>query len=269
MSEKDLGGKVMIVTGANTGIGRVTAEALAARGARVILACRSEEKTKPVVDAIKASGGDAEYVHLDLADLDSVRACAAEILAKDEPLHVLINNAGLAGLRGQTKQGFELVFGTNHLGHFLLTELLLPRLRASKPSRIVNVSSGSHYQAKGIDWDALTKPTVTITTLPEYAVSKLANVLFTKELARGKAGEGVHSYALHPGMIATDAWREIPWPVRPIMKLFMLTNEEGARTTLHCATSDAVANDDGLFYDKEKPREPSALAMDEALAKEL
>jgi retinol dehydrogenase-12 len=208
-------------------------------------------------------------VHIDLADMESVRAAAGRILAKEQPLHVLINNAGLAGLRGVTKQGFELVFGTNHLGHFLLTMLLLPRLRESAPARIVNVSSGSHYDAKGIDFDALRKPTATVTSLPEYAVSKLANVLFTKELARGKAGPGVHSYALHPGMVASDAWREVPWPFRSIMKLFMITNEQGAQTTLHCATSPDVAEDDGLFYDKCKLREPSKLAQDETLAKEL
>jgi NAD(P)-dependent dehydrogenase (short-subunit alcohol dehydrogenase family) len=269
MTDRDLDGKVMLVTGANTGIGRVTAEVLARRGARVILACRSEEKTKPVLDAIAAAGGSAEFVALDLADLASVRACAAKVLEKEEPLHVLVNNAGLAGLRGVTKQGFELTFGTNHLGHFLLTTLLLPRLRASAPARIVNVSSGSHYKAKGIDFDALRKPTAHVTGMPEYEVSKLANVLFTKELARGRAGAGVHSYALHPGVVASDAWRQMPWPVRPLAKLFMLTNEEGAKTTLYCATSPDVANDDGLFYDKEKQREPSKLAFDEALAKKL
>ncbi len=265
----ELKGKVILITGANTGIGRVTAEKLAQGGARLILACRSKEKTQPVVDAIKAAGGDAEFVPLDLADLDSVRAAADIVLQKDEPLHVLINNAGLAGLRGQTKQGFELIFGTNHLGHFLLTELLLPRLRKSAPARIVNVSSGSHYQAKGIDFGALKERTKTVTSMAEYEVSKLANVLFTKELARGRAGAGVTSYALHPGMVASDAWREIPWPVRPIMKLFMITNEQGAETTLHCAASDEAGKEDGLFYDKKKPREPNKLAHDEALAKEL
>jgi retinol dehydrogenase-12 len=265
----DLDGKIVLITGANTGIGRATAEELARRGARVILACRSEEKTKPVLDGIIAAGGKAEFVALDLADLHSVRACAASVLSKKEPLHILINNAGLAGLRGVTKQGFELTFGTNHLGHFLLTELLLPRLRESAPSRIVNVSSGSHYQAKGIDFDALKKPGTHVTGMPEYEVSKLANVLFTKELARGKAGDGVTSYALHPGMVASDAWRQMPWPIRPIMKLFMISNEEGAKTTLHCATSADVAKDDGLFYEKSKPRKPSALAFDETLAKKL
>ncbi|HSQ64978.1 MAG TPA: SDR family oxidoreductase [Polyangiaceae bacterium] len=268
MSEEDLTGKVVLVTGSNTGIGRVTAEQLALRGARVILACRSREKTQPVVDAIAAAGGDAELAELDLADLESVRSCADAILAKNEPLHVLVNNAGHAS-RGQTKQGFELIFGTNHLGHFLLTKLLLPRLRASAPARIVNVASTNHYGAKGIDFEALRRPTATLTAIEEYAVSKLCNVLFTKELARGRAGEGVRSYALHPGIVRSDAWRRIPWGFRWLVQRFMLPTEEGAKTTIHCATSPEVAADDGLYYDRCKPRRPSALAEDEALAKRL
>ena len=135
MTDAGLSGQTFLVTGSNTGIGRVTAETLAKRGAKVLLACRSEEKTRPVVDGINAGraagGGEAEFVALDLADLVSVRKCAEALLTKDVPLHGLINNAGLAGLRGVTKQGFELTFGTNHLGHFLLTQLLLPRLRQS------------------------------------------------------------------------------------------------------------------------------------------
>jgi retinol dehydrogenase-12 len=269
MTDRDLSGRVMLVTGSNTGIGRVTAEALAARGARVLLACRSRDKTLPVVEAIVAAGGEAEFVPLDLADLESVRACAEQVLAKDEPLHVLVNNAGLVA-RGTTKQGFELIFGTNHLGHFLLTKLLLPRLRQSAPTaRIVNVASKAHYQAKGIDFEALRRPTATITGVPEYAVSKLCNVLFTKELARGRAGDGVHGYAVHPGVVATDAWRRIPWPFVNLMKLFMITIEEGARTSVYCATSPDVAGDDGLYYDESKPRKPSRLAADEGLARQL
>jgi NAD(P)-dependent dehydrogenase (short-subunit alcohol dehydrogenase family) len=268
MADTALGGQTFLVTGANTGIGRVTAETLAHRGAEVLLACRSEEKTRPVVDGIRAAGGKCEFVALDLADLDSVRRCAEGLLAKDVPLHGLINNAGLAGLRGATKQGFELAFGTNHLGHFLLTTLLLPRVRAVR-GRIVNVASKSHYDAKPIDWDAVRKPTAHLTGLPEYAVSKLCNVLFTKALASGEAGEGVHSYALHPGVVASDAWRQVPWPVRSIMKLSMISNEEGARTTLYCATSGDVAADDGLYYDRCKPKQPSALALDADLARTL
>lgn len=269
MSSKDLEGRTMIVTGANTGLGRVSALELARRGARVHLACRNEEKTRPVLDAIRADGGDAEFLKLDLADLASVRAAAETYLARGEPLHVLMNNAGLAGAKGLTRQGFELTFGTNHLGPFLFTQLLLPRLREGAPSRIVNVSSRGHYRAPGIDWDAQRRTTASPTGFPEYCVSKLANVLFTKELARGKAGEGVRSYALHPGGVATDVWREVPWGIRHLLKLFLISEEEGARTQLWCATSSDVADHDGRYYDKCKEKRPSKLALDEALAREL
>jgi NAD(P)-dependent dehydrogenase (short-subunit alcohol dehydrogenase family) len=260
----------VVVTGANTGIGRVTAEKLAEDGAHVWLACRSREKTQPVIDGIAAKKkGEAELLALDLADLESVRAAAKTLIDRDEPIDVLVNNAGLAGLRGTTKQGFELTFGTNHLGHFLFTTMLLPLLRKSAPSRIVNVSSKAHFDAKKIDWAALKKSTATITGVPEYEVSKLCNVLFTKELAREHAGDGVHSYAVHPGVIASDAWRQIPWPIRPIMRMFMKTTEEGAQTSLYCATSKDAADDDGLYYDESKPKACSPLGEDVALAKEL
>ena len=271
-SDRDLAGRTFLVTGANTGIGRATAEALARRGGKVFLESRSEEKTRPVLEGIRAAGGTAELLALDLGNLASVRAAAKAFLDRDEPLHVLVNNAGLAGSRGITKDGFELVFGTNHLGPFLFTKLLLPRLRASAAgggARIVNVSSKAHYDAEGIDWDTLRKSTKTITTLREYAVSKLCNVLFTKELARGRAGEGVKSYALHPGVVASDAWRKIPWPIRPLMLRGMLTVEQGAETSLYCATSPEVADHDGRYYDHSREKKPSVLADDAALAKEL
>lgn len=271
MSEStgELAGKVALVTGANTGIGRVTAESLAKRGARVFLAGRSGEKTAPVVEGIVRAGGRAEFLALDLGDLGAVRTAAERFLATDAPLHLLINNAGLAGQRGVTRDGFEIAFGTNHLGHFLFTNLLLDRMRTTGPGRVVNVASKSHYQAKSIDFDALRQPTRSVTGLPEYAVSKLANVLFTKELARGKAGGGIHSYALHPGVIASDVWRSVPWPFRSIMKRFMKTNEEGAQTTLYCATSPAVADHDGRYYDDCAERRPSRLADDADLARTL
>ena len=266
----DLHGRTFLVTGANTGIGRATAHELARQGGRVILACRSEEKTTPVVDAIKAAtGSDAvEYLHLDLADLDSVRATAKTFLDRDEPLHVLINNAGVAGQRGLTAQGYELAFGINHLGHFLLTTLLLDRLRESAPARIVNVSSDSHYQAKGIDYDALRRPTKSVTGMPEYAVSKLCNVLFTQELARRYLASEIAAYAVHPGVIASDIWRRVPWPVRPLMTLFMKSPEKGAATTLYCATSSDVDGKSGGFYVNCGEKEPNSVATPE-LAAEL
>ena len=259
--------KTVLITGANTGIGRVAAEELARQGAHVFLACRSEERTRPVIEAITAHGGRATFLPLDLADLESVRACARAFVAASTTLDVLINNAGLAAQHGVTKQGFELAFGTNHLGHFLLTKLLLPAMRVTPGARIVNVSSGSHRNAPGIDYEAVRKKTASVSGLPEYSASKLANVLFTKELARGKAGAGITSVALHPGVVASDVWRSVPWPFRSIMKLFMLSNEEGARTTIHCATTADL--EDGGYYDKSKPKHASRTAQDEGLAAEL
>lgn len=265
----DLKGRTMMVTGSNTGIGRLTASILAKRGAKVILACRNEEKTQPVLESIRKDGGEAEFLKLDLGSFDAIRASAAEFLARKEPLHVLINNAGLVK-HGKTTDGFELVIGTNHLGPFLFTLLLLPLLRESKPARIVNVASGSHYDAKSLPFERFRDKTWSVTGMAEYEISKLCNVLFTKELARGKAGDGVTSYSLHPGtMIATDIWREVPFFVRPILRLFMTTMEDGVKTTLYCATSPDCATEDGLYYTDVKLKKPSALAEDEALAKDL
>jgi retinol dehydrogenase-12 len=260
-----VGERTVVVTGANTGIGLATASALAGQGWRVFVACRSEGKGAAAVAGIKAAtGNDAVFLlMLDLADLASVRTCAAEFLARGEPLHVLINNAGVAGRRGLTKQGFELMFGVNHLGHFLLTELLLERLTSSGPARVVTVASDAHYSAPGIDWDALRRPARGITGLGEYAVSKLCNVLFSQELARRTEGTGVHAYALHPGVVASDIWRRVPWPVRPLVTRRMLTVDQGAQTSLYCATSPSVAGDSGRFYDKCALREASEVATPE------
>jgi retinol dehydrogenase 12 len=241
-----------LVTGANTGIGKATAEALARRAGRVYVAARSAAKGEAAVADIKAATGSDSvwFLGLDLADLESVRESAAAFLAREEPLHVLVNNAGIGGAHGVTKQGFELTFGVNHLGHFLLTRLLLARLTESAPARVVTVASDAHYGAQGIDFDALRRPARGITGLPAYGVSKLCNVLFSQELARRTAGTGVHSYALHPGVVASDIWRRVPWPVRPLVTRRMLSVDEGAATSVYCATSAEVADESGLFYDK-------------------
>ncbi len=269
---QDLVGKTYVITGATSGIGKVTALELAKRGANLILANRSLEKTAPVVEAIKAATRSAniEVVQLDLGDLASVRKCAETLLAKQVPIHGLINNAGLAGVKGVTKDGFEIQFGTNHLGHFLLTNLLLERIKESAPSRIVNVASKSHYQAKSIDWAAQRQPTKHATALPEYAVSKLANVLFTKELATRLAGTGVTAYSLHPGVVATDVWRKVPAPLRWLIKRFMISPERGAEATLRCATDPALASESGKYYDVGGvEKRPSRVAEDADLARTL
>jgi len=263
-------GRTFLVTGANTGIGRATAAALARQGGRVYIASRSREKGEEAVAGIKASTGNEAvwFLPLDLADLDSARACAAAFLATGDPLHVLVNNAGVVRARSRTKQGFELMFGVNHLGHFALTNALLGCLTASAPARVVTVSSDSHYSARGIDFEALRRPERGITGLHGYAVSKLCNVLFSQELARRTADTGVTSYALHPGVVASDIWRRVPWPVRPLITRRMLTVDEGAATSLYCATSPDVAQDSGKFYDRCAERAPSRVATPE-LAAEL
>jgi NAD(P)-dependent dehydrogenase (short-subunit alcohol dehydrogenase family) len=169
----------------------------------------------------------------------------------------------VAGARGLTKDGFELGFGINHVGHFALTAALLDCLAASAPARVVTVASDAHYQAEGIDFDAVRRPTASRTGLREYAVSKLANVLFAQELARRTEGRGVTAYALHPGVVASDIWRRVPWPVRPLMKLRMLSTQQGAQTSLHCATAPELAAVSGRFYENCRERQPSAVATPE------
>ncbi len=264
-------GKVVLITGANVGIGRVAAVALARTGAQVVVATRSLPRTQGLLDEVKAMGGpgSAEWLELDLADFASVHRAADAFLAKGLPLHVLINNAGVAAAKGLTASGFEMAFGINHMGHFLLTQRLLPCLQASAPARIVTVASRAHTRVSGIDWQAVREPTRSGAGLAEYGVSKLANVWFSAELGRRLGGTGVHTYALHPGVVATEIWRQLPKPLAVMAKWFMISPEEGVATTLYCATSDAVAAQTGLYYDQCRPKLPSRLGQDTALAAEL
>ena len=261
-------GRTFLVTGGNTGIGRATATALARQRGRVYVACRSAAAGEAAVSAIKAETGSATVwlLPLDLASLASARSCAGRFLALDEPLHVLVNNAGVGGQRGLTADGFEVHFGVNHLGHFALTMLLLDRLKASGPgARVVNVSSEVHYSAPGIDFEAVRRRTRSMAGMREYAVSKLSNVLFSQELARRLGGTeaGVTSYSLHPGVVASDIWRRVPQPARSLITRRMLTTELGAVTSLYCATSAAVATESGRYYDKCAAREPNPAATPE------
>jgi dehydrogenase/reductase SDR family protein 13 len=258
-----------LITGSNTGIGRATAEALAAKGGRVILAARSHEKTMPVVHELRARfpNTEVEFLLIDLADLASVKSAATTVMSSGRPLDVLINNAGLAGSTGRTKDGFQLTFGTNHLGPFALTEMLLPLLTAAPQGRIVNVASEGHRGAKGINWEALREFDKGL--LAAYSVSKLANVLHAKELARRLTGTRVTTYSLHPGVVASDIWRKLPAPVRAIGKLFMISNEKGAQTSVYCATAPELASVSGRYFEKCREKEPAPLANDEALAREL
>jgi NAD(P)-dependent dehydrogenase (short-subunit alcohol dehydrogenase family) len=270
-TEVDIADRVAIVTGGNSGIGHEAALQLASMGMRVFITCRTQAKGKPVVEGLRERSGNAnvECLALELGDFDSVRQCAEDFLALDLPLHLLVNNAGIGVQRGLTPSGFELAFGTNHLGPFLLTALLIERMVRSSPGRVVIVSSKGHYNSKGIDFEAVRKTTKSQSGADEYYASKLANVLFSRELSRRLEGTGVRTYALHPGVVATEVWRRFPTPITWFAKLFMISIEEGAKPTVYCATSPEVAQQSGLYYDGCELKEASELARDEALARKL
>lgn len=272
MTAADLQGRTFFVTGANSGIGRAMVEALAARGASVVLASRSKERTEPVLDGIRRShpGANAEFLEIDVSDLASVRTAAGRFLATGRPIDVLVNNAGIAGTRALSRDGFDLTYATNHIGPFLLTNLLLPRLRAAPEGRIVNVSSVAHMGVKRLDWAGLERRAEPKRSgFPDYAVTKLMNVLHAKELARRLAGTRVTTSALHPGAVASNIWRAVPQPFQWLLKQFLLSNEEGAQTPLYCATAPELATVTGRYYDKCREVAPNPLADDDALAQEL
>ncbi len=272
MTAADLQGRTFFVTGANSGIGRAMVEALAARGASVVLASRSKERTEPVLDGIRRGhpGANAEFLAIDVSDLASVRTGAGRFLATGRPIDVLVNNAGIAGTRALSRDGFDLTYATNHIGPFLLTNLLLPRLRAAPEGRIVNVSSVAHMGVKRLDWAGLERRAEPKRSgFPDYAVTKLMNVLHAKELARRLAGTRVTTSALHPGGVASNIWRAVPQPFQWLLKQFLLSNEEGAQTLLYCATAPELATVTGRYYDKCREVAPNPLADDDALAQEL
>ncbi|HTS87268.1 MAG TPA: SDR family oxidoreductase [Gemmatimonadales bacterium] len=268
----DLAGRTFLVTGANSGIGRAMVEALAPAGARVILASRSRERTEPVAEALRRAypASQAAFLEIDVSDLNSVRRAAASLLASPQSLDVLVNNAGVAGTRALSADGFDLTYATNHIGPFLLTNLLLPKLSESPAARIVNVASIAHFRAAGLDWATLQRRTAPKRSgFSDYAATKLMNVLHARELARRLAGKRVTTYVLHPGAVASNIWRAVPQPLQWLLKRFMLSNQEGAVTPLYCATAPELATETGQYYDKCKVFRPSPLAQDESLAREL
>ncbi|KAM3595263.1 uncharacterized protein V6R79_020768 [Siganus canaliculatus] len=279
-SSAKLHGKTAIVTGANTGIGKTTALDLARRGARVIMACRSRPRAEAAIQEIIQETGNNQvvFMELDLASLTSVRTFADDFLRSETRLDLLINNAGLmAG--GKTEDGFGMIFGVNHLGHFLLTLLLLDRLKASGPSRVVNVASKAYTMGQ-VDFPCLSRDrdlalgSSDYQLFQKYCHSKLCNVLFTLELAKRLQGSAVTCYCLHPGGIKTEIgrytgfwWRLI---TAPFIFLFFVDAESGAQTTLHCALEPGIEHLSGRFFSECSPQmKMEAKAEDGAAAKKL
>jgi len=259
----NLSGKHFVVTGANSGIGAATVAQLAKQGAHVTLACRrpSEgEKARASILASGATAGTVDVAELDLASLGSVKRFATRLIDSGKPLHGLVNNAGVMNTpKGKTHDGFEMQFGVNHLGHFLLTELLIPALRANQPSRIVNVSSCYHDKAQGregrIDFDDIHFERRRYDGWAAYAQSKLANVLHARSLAKRLAGSGVTPVSVHPGWVRTNLIRSTipPWVqnhlLSPILKLGgMIEPWEGTQSTLFALLSPEVPAHAGAFF---------------------
>ncbi|XP_066504469.1 retinol dehydrogenase 13 isoform X2 [Hoplias malabaricus] len=276
-STTHLDGKTVLITGANTGIGKETALDMAKRGARVILACRDLDKAHAAAEEIrkKSGNGNVTVKKLDLASLRSVRNFAREIQEKEDRLDILINNAGIMMCpKWKTEDGFEMQFGVNHLGHFLLTNLLLDQLKRSTPSRIVNVSSRAHERGQinfeDINMDQNYHP------LKSYSQSKLANVLFSRELAIRLKGTGVTVYSLHPGVVRTELGRHF-FPFMALWKrilyapffLLLKTPWEGAQTTIFCAVDESLQNTSGLYYSDCAVKAEAPQAKDDAAAKRL
>jgi retinol dehydrogenase-14 len=271
----DVRGKRILVTGATNGIGLEASVALARQGARVVMVGRDPERTAAAVAAVKARSGAAEVSHhlCDFSSQASIRRLAAEVLATHDRLDVLVNNAGgVNKRRGVTVDGIETTFAVNHLGYFLLTNLLLDRIVRSAPARIVTVASIGHRQGK-LDFDDLGFERGGYSIMRAYTRSKLANVLFSAELARRLAGTGVTANSLHPGSVATNIWSGAPTWAKPIITVllrpFFISAEKGGRHIVQLAADPSLAGVTGKYFETGRMIDPAPLGRDEALAKRL
>lgn len=278
-SKARLDGKTVIITGANTGIGKETAIDLASRGAKVILACRNVMRAeRAATDIMKKSNNQNVVVKiLDLASLDSIHKFANNINKSEPKIDILINNAGIMMCPyWKTQDDFEMQFGVNHLGHFLLTNLLLDKIKSSAPARIINVSSRAHTRTDKLDFDDLNSEN-NYNSMAAYRKSKLANVLFTRELSRRLQGTNVTANSLHPGVVNTELTRYLPQSVplyfrvlfAPIIYLIGKTPLQGAQTTIYCAVDESLANVTGKYFSDCAIKEESKAAQDDEAAKKL
>jgi retinol dehydrogenase-14 len=253
-------GKVCLVTGANGGLGKATALGLARLGAKVIMASRDQTRGEAARAEVEAAGGKgAELLLLDLADLDSVRRAAEEVRARYGRLDVLINNAAVYKQRRElSRQGYELMFATNHLGPFLLTNLLLDLLKSSEPARVISVAAPSTTKLDFHDLQGELK----FGAFSAFGASKMANLLFTYELARRLQGRGVTANVLHPGLVKTALMGEAPAAVRWILNLISTTPEKAAATPVYLASSPDVRGVSGKFFKGQKQISSNAYSQD-------
>jgi len=262
-------GKTVLITGANQGIGKASAIALAKMGAKLILVCRNEEKARAAMKDIPSD--DVALIVGDMSSQADIRRVASEVKAKYDKLDVLLNNAGvLVTSRRTTVDGIEETFAINHLGYFLLTDQLLDLLKSSAPSRIVNVASEAHRSAK-MHWDDL-QLEKGWGQFKAYGQSKLCNILFTRELARRLEGTKVTANCLHPGVVASGFGQTYGGFMSAVIKighLFMIDTEEGAKTQVYLASSPEVEGVSGKYFDKCKPKTPNREAQDDEAAKRL
>ena len=271
-SDNSLTGKICLVTGANAGLGKVTARELAKMGATVVMVARSKERGEAALADVRQASGSSQ-VHLMLADLSSLastRKLAEQFKEAYGRLDILVNNAGAIFKERQLSvDGYEMTFALNHLSYFLLTHLLLDLLKASAPARIVNVSSGAHMGGS-INFDDL-MAAKKYRSFAAYSQSKLANVLFTYELARRLAGSGVTANALHPGGVATGfgSGEGVMGWVFKLLRPFLLTAEQGAQTQIYLASSPEVEEITGQYFDKKKAVQSSKESYDTAVAQRL
>ncbi|MFP6815141.1 MAG: SDR family oxidoreductase [Pseudomonadales bacterium] len=260
-------GKRVLITGGNSGIGKITAIELAKLGAEVILACRDSDKTRAALEEIGAHG-EVKNLPVNLASLASVRDLATTFLDRYDRLDVLINNAGTFPAKlTMTEDGFETQFGVNHLGHFLLTNLLLDCLKASAPSRVITVTSKLHKNGT-IDFNNF-RGEQGYNSQKAYGQSKLANVLFAVELAAKLEGTNVTSNLLHPGGVRTNIMREMPWLLRSVINLFFIDVKKGAKTNIMLASDPELENISGRYFDQCEPDDYAEIAKDDALRQRL
>ena len=267
-------GKNVMITGPTEGIGRATAFALAERGAALHLLCRNPTKATALRDALLSRYGDisVELYFADLGNFTEVRGAASAFIDRNEPLDVLINNAGVFNTRRTLlDNGQEEMFAVNHLGHFLLTTLLLDRLRQAEQGRVVVVASEAYRFCRGIRFDDL-QWNQGFSAFPSYGHSKLANILFTRELAERVRGTRVTANALHPGGVRSQLGAQNTWwagRILVVVKPFLRTAERGAETSVHLATSDEVATTSGEYFYNCKPKKTKAYACDREQARRL